>query len=57
MDDFEYWWYNWGSGLKPMPCHSDNDHEKRIAELAFKKGMEVTLRKYGDYISKEQMNG
>lgn len=37
-DDFKNWWYEFGSGLKPLPGHDHEQHAARIAELAWVDG-------------------
>lgn len=44
MRNFETWWRDEGSAMRPMPGEDEEEHAKRIARIAWSNGAYCALR-------------
>jgi hypothetical protein len=38
MTDYELWWYNEGSAIRPIDGHDHEEHAERVCKIAWENG-------------------
>lgn len=52
MTNFEKWWNEEGSAMRPMPTEDVEEFAKRVSQIAWLNGSYVTVRDVGHKVAK-----